>query len=389
MPLFDVYLERIAKVFTSLSEKEVYIFEAINDSIEPDYPGYLSYWQPKDYIKDMAFQLKYDLTSKGNNAYKDFIKLTKNAMWKETATLLKAEKTYINRKVKIYLYLTDEKGNEITFNQSEKYRDKYIILYSDPAYRQVSEIKPWDVNMDSLTLAESTFYGYLLWGAPQELRVYEEKNDYLTNKDPLETFIVPPITEGMDSVRVIVTYYDDIYGLWEVTTDMSDLNYGNMDALVGVMNQAVGYMSGESGVSEEALNSMREYINEYQGTEDQFKNLESKSTWLIRPTEDENKVAITCDSDGQITHFDGYFNEERNKLELKTSKSDMEFEASDGKTYNLEKYGLYTTGTIEISEGKNEKTGKRTMIFEGEEQMKSSYANYKAKISGVKTSDYY
>ena len=67
----------------------------------------------------------------------------------------------------------------------------------------------------------------------------------------------------------------------------------------------------------------------------------------------------------------------------------MNFEDSEGKTYNLEEYGLYTTGTIEISNEKNKKTGKYSLKFEGEEQMKSSYANFKAKISGVKISDEY
>lgn len=201
MQLFDIYINRLAKVYTTLSEKEVKIFEAIYERTEPDYPYWLS--SPADYVDAAAFQLKYDLTAGKQNVYKEFMKLTKNGIWKENASILKAGKTYINRKVQINLYMTDEKGREITFKQSQKYKDKYIIIYSDPADRKVEEVEPWEADMNSTTLAESTFYGYLLWGTPSELRVYESKQKYQAGEKPLETHLIPKIKDGMNSVEVV------------------------------------------------------------------------------------------------------------------------------------------------------------------------------------------
>ncbi len=245
--LFDVYLERIAKVFTTLSEKEVKIFEAIYNRSEPDYPGYWSLREPKNYIDEMVFQLKYDLTSKKNNIYKDFIKLTKHAMWKETAALLTAEKTYINRKVKINLCLMDKNDNEITLSQSKYYRDKYIILYSDPADRKVEEVEPWEVNKDSLTLAESTFYGYLLWGAPKELRVYESKHDYLAHDMPLETYPVPRIKDGMNSAEVMMWDRSDNLKSMDISADLTYYKLFNTTIAEAVDNYKVQFTLDKDG----------------------------------------------------------------------------------------------------------------------------------------------
>ena len=257
-----------------------------------------------------------------------------------------------------------------------------------PANRSINDytltdFQPYPIKDSDIVFA-CTKYHYLQMGAPDGIMFIGD--DSAMMPDIPVDFTIPKSDDLLINVMITIKP-EEIYGTWEVTTDMSDMNYGNLDAMVGVMNQAVGYMSGQA--SEEALNSMREYINEYQNTEDQYKNLQSKSTWIIRPTYNNYKVEIECDSGGQITHFDGVLNDKRNKLELKTSKSYMKFEDSEGKTYNLEEYGLYTTGTIEISNEKNKKTGKYSLKFEGEEQMKSSYANFKAKISGVKISDDY
>lgn len=112
--------------------------------------------------------------------------------------------------------LVDKKGVKVSFDQFKEYQDKFICFKTAPS--DFTLRAPWRVNMDSSTLATSTYLGYIEMGchvkqigqdtnadATQELLVYDSMEDCIRGETPVSRiFFTGPLEYGQKEVKVTV-----------------------------------------------------------------------------------------------------------------------------------------------------------------------------------------
>ncbi|MBR1744018.1 MAG: hypothetical protein IJ733_19570, partial [Lachnospiraceae bacterium] len=112
--------------------------------------------------------------------------------------------------------LVDKKGVKVSFDQFKEYQDKFICFKTAPSDFILRA--PWRVNMDSSTLATSTYLGYIEMGchvkqigqdtnadATQELLVYDSMEDCIRGETPVSRiFFTGPLEYGQKEVKVTV-----------------------------------------------------------------------------------------------------------------------------------------------------------------------------------------
>ena len=189
-------------------------------------------------------------------------------------------------------------------------------------------------------------------------------------------YIGPKSEEAQDDLKVI-------FGTWSLNSVLRGYS-SSLDGLVGMMGSAANQMQG-SGASQDALNSMNQYVQEYGKTQDQIVQEGKKGQegrMIIRPMDgSEDEYEAVVEIAGSCTIYNGSYDPGDGKLYL--TQTDTTFQGSDEIVYDFEDYGLLSSLTLKVQEEGSRLTCKGDMI------MNSKIAAYSSDITGAKESNNY
>ncbi len=197
---------------------------------------------------------------------------------------------------------------------------------------------------------------------------------------------------------------NDIYGTWEMISDIQDYKSPMLGGLVDQQAKTIGGLSLGPGDPQEAKQQVKDYRDQYYQKENEIANSVSKGTMIIRPTMKIDVVEASIKyPDAPEELYEGTYDKKTKLLKLERKDTTYSFEGStdnaennaahqkiESGTYDLKDFGLAPGLDLQIAEGPDPKDpSKQIMTFTGELNINNQFIILKTKLSGTKLSDEY
>lgn len=183
----------------------------------------------------------------------------------------------------------------------------------------------------------------------------------------------------------------DIFGTWEIQSEMQGYNSPMLDQYINIMGSAAGMAAGgDDAVGQIVGDSLKQYAEEYGKISGELSNSTTKGKMVIKPSEKkgEVKVAVKFEGEAPLEKYNGTYDE--TTMILKLQREDTNYKDSKGNVYDLSKFGLAPGMELTIYKDVNEKDPDHPiMTFEGTTAMDNQFASFNSKLSGKKISDSY